>query len=634
MLADMMQADESRRRFLGVCAKAGVGATLFPGALYTLAAQAQQSVGAGLGAGLGADPGAFAKITPEMIDQAAAMAGLTITDEQKKQLLDGVIEQRDSIRQLRDLHLPNRVAPAFSFDPVPLGMKLETAKKPAVLSTAPDVSGFSLSNEEKLAFATARELGELVRTRKISSVDLTKLYLSRLKRFDPQLHCVITFTEERALQQAAEADRQIAAGKHLGPLHGVPWGAKDLLSVKGYRTTWGAAGFEEQQFDTTATVVERLDKAGAVLVAKLSMGALAQGDLWFGARTRNPWNTKQGSSGSSAGSGSAVSAGLVGFAIGTETLGSISSPATRCGVTGLRPTFGFVPRTGAMALSWTMDKIGPICRSVEDCALVMDVIHGSDGQDRMVKEAAFSWDARFDWKKLRVGVFSAAFEAPKFEEPKRKDGEADAAFEERVAVAKRNYERSVYDNRYDRASLDALKKMGVTLIPVELPKLPWGAITPVLEVEAAAAFDELTLSGRDRLLTGQSSGDWPNTFRIARFYSAVDYVQAMRARTLGIEQMAELFAKVDVIVTPSGGSQLRATNLTGHPAVIVPNGLRGDDAPLPWKTGDGDPGNNGGPGTMTSITFLGQLYSDARLAAFARAYQEATGFYKLHPKLA
>ncbi|NUQ30530.1 MAG: amidase [Acidobacteriaceae bacterium] len=631
-----MQADESRRRFLGVCAKAGVGATLFPGALYTLAAQAQQRAtpGAGLGAGVGADPGAFAKITPEMIDQAAAMAGLTITDEQKKQLLDGVVEQRDSIRQLRDLHLPNRVAPAFSFDPVPSGMKLETAKKPAVLSAAPDVSGLALSNEEKLAFATARELGELVRTRKISSVELTKLYLSRLRRFDPQLHCVITFTEERALQQAAEADRQIAAGKHLGPLHGVPWGAKDLLSVKGYRTTWGAAGFEEQQFETTATVVERLDKAGAVLVAKLSMGALAQGDLWFGARTRNPWNTKQGSSGSSAGSGSAVSAGLVGFAIGTETLGSISSPATRCGVTGLRPTFGFVPRTGAMALSWTMDKIGPICRSVEDCALVMDAIHGPDGQDRMVKDAAFSWDARFDWKKLRVGVFSAAFEAPKFEEPKRKDGEVDAAFEERVAMAKRNYERSVYDNRYDRASLDALNKMGVTLIPVELPKLPWGAITPVLEVEAAAAFDELTLSGRDRLLTGQSSGDWPNTFRIARFYSAVDYVQAMRARTLGIEQMAELFAKVDVIVTPSGGSQLRATNLTGHPAVIVPNGLRGDDAPLPWKTGDGDPGNNGGPGTMTSITFLGQLYSDARLAALARAYQEATGFHKLHPKLA
>ncbi|WP_222705540.1 amidase [Terriglobus albidus] len=628
MLANMMQADESRRRFLGVCAKAGVGATLFPGALYTLAAQAQQ------GAGPGADLATFAKISPEMIDQAAAMAGLTITEEQKKQLLDGVVEQRDSIRQLRDLHLPNRVAPAFSFDPVPSGMKLETAKKPAVLSTVPDVSGLSLSNEEKLAFATARELGELVRTRKISSVDLTKMYLSRLKRFDSQLHCVITFTEERALQQAAEADRQIAAGKHLGPLHGVPWGAKDLLSVKGCRTTWGAAGFEEQQFDTTATVVERLDKAGAVLLAKLSMGALAQGDLWFGARTRNPWNTKQGSSGSSAGSGSAVSAGLVGFAIGTETLGSISSPATRCGVTGLRPTFGFVPRTGAMALSWTMDKIGPICRSVEDCALVMDVIHGPDGQDRMVKEAAFSWDARFDWKKLRVGVLSAAFETPKFEEPKRKEGEADAAFTERVAMAKRNYERSVYDNHYDRVSLDALKKMGVTLIPVELPKLPWGAITPVLEVEAAAAFDELTLSGRDRLLTGQSSGDWPNTFRIARFYSGVDYVQAMRARTLGIEQMAELFAKVDVIVTPSGGAQLRATNLTGHPAVIVPNGLRGDDAPLPWKTGDGDPGNNGGPGTMTSITFLGQLYSDARLAALARAYQEATGFHKLHPKLA
>ncbi len=310
-------------------------------------------------------------------------------------------------------------------------------------------------------------------------------------------------------------------------------------------------------------MVERLDAAGAVLLAKLSMGALAQGDLWFGGRTRNPWNPKQGSSGSSAGSASTVSAGCVGFAIGTETLGSISSPSTRCGVTGLRPTFGFVPRTGAMALSWSMDKIGPICRSVEDCALVLSAIHGPDGHDLSVEDAAFNWDAGFDWKTLRVGYLKAEFEAPKL---------VDNATDEQ----KRGYERQAYDAKYGTAAIEALQKMGVKLIPVAMPQgNHFGDITPVLEAEAAAAFDDLTTTGRDALLTGQKKGDWPNTFRIARFYSAVDYVQAQRARTLAIDAMAKLFSTVDVIVTPSGGAQLTATNLTGHPAVIVPNGLRG-----------------------------------------------------------
>ncbi len=472
-----------------------------------------------------------------------------------------------------------------------------------------------------MAFATVRELAELVRTRKVTSLALTKMYLARLKRYDPRLHFVITFTEERALAQAAAADAEIAAGKYRGPLHGIPWGAKDLLAVKGYPTTWGAGGFEQQQFDYDATVVERLDAAGAVLVAKMSMGALANGPVWFGGMTRTPWNAKAPSSGSSAGSASAVSAGCVGFAIGTETLGSISSPSTRCGVTGLRPTFGFVPRTGAMALSWTMDKIGPIARSVEDCALVMSAIYGADGKDVSVKDAAFNWDAEFDWKKLRVGYLKSEFDAPVLA------ANADDA-------AKKNFARDAYDTKYLANALEALQRMGVELKPMTLPKgYHFGDVGRVLEAEAAAAFDELTLSGRDALLKEPGAHEWPNEFRVARFYSAVDYIQAQRARTLAMAAMGKMFDEVDVVVTPSGGAQLTATNLTGHPAVIVPNGVRGEDAPMQEHTGDGDPANVGGPGTPVSLTFLGGLYSDARLLAFARAYQEATGFGRLRPKL-
>ena len=355
------------------------------------------------------------------------------------------------------------------------------------------------------------------------------------------------------------------------------------------------------------------------------MGALAQGDLWGGkpgVRTRNPWNTRQGSSGSSAGPASATAAGCVGFSIGTETLGSISSPSTRCGVTGLRPSFGLVPRTGAMALSWTMDKIGPICRSVEDCAIVLSAIYGPDGRDLSVQRAAFNWDANFDWKRLRIGYLKSAFDVDA--EPIRPD-----ATEAQTAAR----ERRAYDMQYLTASLAALRKMGVSLIPIEIPKFPFSDITPVLEAEAAAAFDDLTRSGRDALLAGQSPGDWPNAFRVAHFYSAVDYIQAMRARTLAIAEITKLFDTVDIIVTPSQGIQLTATNLTGHPAVIVPNGVRGDDAPKPVSDEDGSLQNAGGPGTPVSLTFLGALYSDARLAAFARAYQEATGFHRLHPQL-
>jgi Asp-tRNA(Asn)/Glu-tRNA(Gln) amidotransferase A subunit family amidase len=651
----------SRRRFLAVCSAAGLGQTLLPGALLALAtpassasALAQEDSGGGHGAPipLPTPDGTYAKITAAMIDNAAIIAGVTLSEEQKTMMLDGLNSQRDSVLELRKLPLPNSVAPAVIFDPVPGGMVLDTTKRPLKMSPAPDLSGLTskLSAQdaehaaETLAFATIRELAELVRTKRVSATTLTKMYLARLKRLDAKLHCVITLTEERALKQAAEADAEIASGHYRGPLHGIPWGAKDLLAVKGYPTTWGAAGFEDQMFEEDAEVVKRLDAAGAILIVKFTLGALAQGDLWGypasagkrGARTRNPWNTRQGSSGSSAGSASATAAGCVAFALGTETLGSISSPSTRCGTSGLRPTFGFVPRTGAMALSWTMDKIGPICRAVEDCALVMSVIHGPDGRDLTVKPAAFNWDANFDWKSLRIGYIKSAFDAPAMPDLKAPTAGGDAemeAFRKRQARAEAAHARAVYDLQYSTAALSNITKMGVTLMPIEIPKLPYTAMVPPLEAEGAAAFDTLTRSGRDKLLSGQQPFDWPNNFRVARFYSAVDYIQAMRGRTLAIAAWEQMFKTVDVIVTPSQGAQLTATNLTGYPAIIVPNGLRGADAPPSPNDTDGAVDNAGGPGTPVSITFLGGLYADARLAAFARAYQQLTGFHKQHPQL-
>ncbi len=636
MTSTLTPPQHDRRRFLAICSAAGLGQTLFPGALLAFATKSHGQ------AATPAQPADLPRITAEMIDNAAVIAGVHIEEAQKAAMLEGLNSQRDDVLAIRKLELPNSVAPAFLFDPVPGGMQLETGRKPIQISAAPEVTLRNFespdSKAEELAFLTVRELAELVRTRRVSSTTLTKMYLARLKRYDAKLHFVITLTEERALKQAAAADAEIAAGNYRGPLHGIPWGGKDLLAVKGYPTTWGAGGFEHQTFDDDAEVVKRLDAAGAVLIAKLSMGALAQGDLWFGARTRNPWNPKQGSSGSSAGSASATAAGCVGFSIGTETLGSISSPSTRCGATGLRPSFGLVPRTGAMALSWTMDKIGPICRAVEDCAIVLSAIYGQDGHDLSVQAAAFNWDAEYDWRSLRVGYIKTAFDPrvmPEIKPPADPNDKTVAdEYQKRIARTTLAIARSNYDLRYASDSLDVIrKKLGVNLIPVVIPEFPYGSIVPVLEAEAAAAFDQLTLSGRDKLLNGQEPYDWPNAFRVARFYSAVDYVQAMRARTLAVAKMTDLFTQVDVIVTTSEGTQLVATNLTGQPAVIVPNGVRGDDAPAAPHTGDEDFWDAGGPGTPVSLTFLGGLYSDARVAAFARAYQEATGFHRLHPKL-
>jgi len=614
-----------RRGFLTACSRAGMASALLPGVLYTLATQAQDATGSK----------ELPRITPGLLDDAAALAGVQLTAAQKSMMLEGLADQRSGYAAIRALNIPNSVAPAFIFDPLPAGTKVDVERKKPRWSDIPSIA--APTSIEDLAFTPVRELAELVRTRKVTSLALTQMYLERLKRYDNVLHFTITLTEERALAQAKAADAEITSGKYRGPLHGIPWGAKDLLAVKGYPTTWGAGGFEKQMLDEDATVVQRLDAAGAVLVAKLTLGALAMGDQWYGGRTRNPWNPSQGSSGSSAGPASAVAAGCVAFAIGSETLGSISSPSTRCGDTGLRPTFGFVPRTGAMALSWTMDKLGPICRSVEDCAIVMNSIFGPDGKDLAARDAAFNWDANLDWKTLRVGYFKSEFDPLKPFTPH--PAEADETAGQKKQREQRNASRTVayarrqYDQHFDLAAVDKLRTMGVQLIPVELPKLPYGAMSPLLTAEAAAAFDDLTMTGRDNLLTEQGAEDWPNAFRVSRFYPAVEYIQANRARTLAIRELSKVFEQVDVVVTPTNGEQLVATNLTGHPALILPNGLRGADAPRPPQMDDGNTDDIGGPGTPVSLTFLAGHYQDAKLCAFARAYQEATGFHKLHPRL-
>jgi len=542
---------------------------------------------------------AGAELTKADLNAAAATAGLTFSDEQEAMMLDDVKDQVKSFGELHALGIANSVAPAMDFNPVLPGMRFETARRPMRVSRGAEIS--APRKIEDVAFYSVRDLGELVRLKKISSYDLTQMYLARLKRYDPSLHFVITLTEERALTQAKEADKDLAAGRYRGPLHGIPWGAKDLLSVKGYRTTWGAGGFEDQKFEEDAAVVKRLDAAGAVLVAKLTLGALAMGDQWFGGMTRNPWKLDQGSSGSSAGSASATAAGCVGFAIGSETLGSIASPSTRCGATGLRPTFGRVPRTGAMALSWSMDKLGPLCRYVEDCALVLNAIYGPDDNDRTVHDYAFNWDADVDIRKLRIGYLKEGFEHKADpEEPEKPE----------------QTERRLQAKKFDEASLEVLRnKLHIDLIAVDLPKLPWGSMRPILMAEAAAAFEELTRSGRDKLLTAQGPDDWPNAFRAARLIPAVEYVNGNRARMLALQQMAELFKKVDVIAAPTFSTQLLVTNLTGHPALILPNGFRAD-------------------GTPVSLTFLGNLFGEAQLLAVGRAFEQATDFHTKHPPLA
>ena len=523
-------------------------------------------------------------ITVEIVKQAEKIMGLEFTSAEADSMLIELTDTRKNFEDIRKVELKNEVSPALLFNPLPVGFEFEKGQSSFKASDLKSVKMPSDKND--LAFYNVRQLAELIHTKKISSVELTKFYLERLKKYDPQLKCVVTLTEDLALKQAARADAEIASGKYRGLLHGIPYGAKDLLAKKGYKTTWGSVPYKDQMLDYDAVVVERLEKAGAILCAKLTLGELAWGDVWFGGTTKNPWNLTRGSSGSSAGSASSVSAGLLPFAIGSETLGSIVSPSSECGDTGLRPTFGRVPRTGAMALSWSMDKLGPICRTVEDCAIVFNAIYGKDGKDLTVMDAPFQFDGtKKDLKGIKIGYLKSDFEGK-------------------------------YGNKKaDSLTLVIMKKLGATLIPMELPNLPSNDISFLLTVEGAAAFDDLTRSGKDDLMVRQIKNAWPNAFRAARFVPAVEYIQANRHRSLLIQDFHKKLGGIDVYLSPAlSGKNLTMTNLTGHPCVVLPNGFRPEGRP-------------------TSITFMGKLFGEGKLLQVAKIYQDATDFHLKHPKL-
>lgn len=544
-------------------------------------------------------PAPAPRITKEMLRDAEKLIGIELTDAQEAMALSGVNRNLVAYETVRKIDIPLDTEPAIAFHPARAKKELYA---PRTKFRFGKVETPQFKTIEDLAFATVPQLAQLIRTRKITSTELTKMYLARLKRYGPKLLCVVTLTEDLALKQAAAADAEIKRGKYRGPLHGIPWGAKDLFATKGIKTTWGAEPYRDQIVDYDSTVVERLNEAGAVLVAKLSMGALAQGARWFAGVTRNPWQpdeAQQGSSGSSAGPGSATAAGLVGFSIGTETLGSIVSPSARCGVAGLRPTYGRVSRYGAMGLSWTMDKIGPMCRGVEDCAAALSAIYGPDGKDVTVGDAPFNWNPDTNISTLRIGYLKNEFEGTG-------GGPANPNQQQRQTAELR---RAVY-----KTALAALEKAGAKLAPIELPKFSAAPLRYILTAEAAAAFDDITRDGRVNQLSGQGPGDWPNTFRTSRFIPAVEYLRAQRARTLLMHEMEQLMSQWDVFVSPAPGSaSLLVTNLTGHPAVVVPCGFVND---LP-----------------VAIMFTGGVYDEVSPLRVALAFERATKWHTMHPNM-
>ncbi len=526
-----------------------------------------------------------AEFTKKDVRRAQKVIGLSFDKEAVNTMYRYLGRNNDGYDSLRAFSTDYRTEPALYFDPRPGGFQMPTSAKASLWTIPRDVQRPE-SNEE-LAFMSVAELAGLLRSGQITSVELTQLYLDRIEQYDDQLMSVITLTKDRALERARQADRELAQGQDRGPLHGIPYGVKDLAAVAGYPTTWGAEPYRDQVLDYTATVVERLDEAGAILIAKLVSGSLARGDVWFGGKTRNPWDTEQGASGSSAGSASATAAGLVGFSIGTETLGSITSPSTRCGVTGLRPTYGRVPRTGFMSLSWTMDKVGPICRTAFDCGLVLAAIQGPDGADRTVVEAPFTPRTDRSLSDLRVAFLAEAFE-----------------------------QDSSDIGSNDDAALQALRDLGLNPEAIALPEdFPWRTFDIILRSEAGAFFDELVRSGEIDDMVEQDYGSRANSLRQSRFIPAVEYLQANRQRQRLIESMHQLMKGYDLVISPSRGSrQLYITNLTGHPALSLPTGLDEDGHP-------------------TSLTLLGPLYGEATLVEVARAFQEKTEHDEAHPNL-
>jgi Asp-tRNA(Asn)/Glu-tRNA(Gln) amidotransferase A subunit family amidase len=591
--------DATRRRFLAQCSSLGLGGTLLPGVLW---AEVQRS--------------GASQITMEMLQHSLVMAGLTFSDADQKTMLDAVNQNLTRFAELREIHIPNDVSPPFHFSALVPGMTVNRARQPFRMST-PSVK--RPAHLEDMAFWPVVQLAQLIKTRQATSTELTQMYLARLLRYNPTLNCAVTIVDDLALAQARQADADIAAGKYKGPLHGIPWGAKDIIAVKGYKTTWGSGAFKDQMIDSDASIVSMLREAGAVLVAKLTTGEIAQGDRWFGGQTKSPWDPTQGSGGSSAGPGSATAAGLVAFAIGTETSGSILGPSARCGVTGLRPTLGRISRDGVMALSWTQDRLGPMCRYAEDCALVMSVIARPDNRDMSVVDIPFNWDAQLDVRKLRVGYLKAAFD------------------ENPDPVGRANQQQT----------LDALTKLGVKLLTVEVPDFTTDV--SAINVESATFFDEFMRSGRDKDLTNLGRA---NGWKGARVLPAVDYLQAQRIRMMMMMKLADATAHVDVYLGPgnaggggggrggAGGAGAGAAgagaaaggegggprrqgpgqrhsamaNLATYPAVAVPNGFNASGQP-------------------TSLTFFARPFGETELLAVVKAYQDATGFHLKHPQL-
>jgi Asp-tRNA(Asn)/Glu-tRNA(Gln) amidotransferase A subunit family amidase len=551
---------------------------------------------------------------PQRIDKttlecAEKIIGIDFSDAEQQQALAGVNTSLANFERLRQFEIPLDTEPAITFRAYLPGRKPKPGATPnakiKITTAAPATRRTSI---DELAFLPVATLAALVRKREVSSTELTQMYLARLKKHGPALNCVVTLTEDLALAQAAQADKEIKAGRYRGPLHGIPWGAKDLFATKGIATTWGAAPYQHQVFDHDATVVERLRDAGAVLVAKLSLGALAQGDNWFRGQTKNPWNGR-GSSGSSAGPGSATAAGLVGFSLGTETRGSIISPAAANGVVGLRPTYGRVSRFGAMALSWTMDKIGPMCRSVEDCALVFNAIYGPDGRDDTVVDAPFEWNPEVPLSKLRIGYVKTEFEAPPVD---GRAGRGDAGGRGRGGLTPEQ-QRAQNEARLKilNGTLDVYRKAGATIQPIEVPALDIAnTIGFILSVEAAAAFDDLT---RSKDISDPSLNTWPNSFRTHRYVPAVEYIRAQRARTLIIREMDKLMSQYDVFISSTASRTLGLTNLTGHPAVALRAGFL-EETPIDFM-------------------ITGRLYEEATLLRVALAHEQATTWHTRTPSL-
>ncbi len=522
------------------------------------------------------------------LHSSAKLFDLSFTNKEIDTLYSDVIDNLANYKAMHKLSLPNSVPLSMWQTPILPGMKFNQQQEKINWELDNTIS--LPKNKNDLAFYSIEQLASLIKNKKISSLELTKFFIERIKKYGDTLQCVISLQEDIAYQQAKKADEEIAKGKYKGLLHGIPYGLKDLFAVKGTKTTWGAAPYQNQVINEDAYVYTRLKEAGAVLVAKFTLGALAMGDYWYGGRTKNPWNLQYGSSGSSAGSTSATVAGLVPFAIGTETWGSIVSPSTTCGATGLRPTFGSISRSGAMALSYSLDKVGPICRSASDAAIVFNYIHGTDGKDGSAVNMPFNYSTKRDIKKLKI------------------------------AYAKNYFDKIKDTSNNELKALAVFKQMGVELIPVNFPDsgvYQFNIMDVIIGAECAAQFDEMTRNNIDDALTRQTKNDWPNQFRTSRFVPAVEYINAQRHRYVLMQKVNEVINQYDAIICPSrgDGNQTAITNLTGHPVVCVPDGF------------------NKKSNTPTGISFVGKLYDEATILLVAKKYQEQTNWDEMHPVL-